>query len=1022
MTVLKRPMFRRPSALPPLSGPMPVVRETYPVVKRDSGSPKEGEIVDDIELTDEMFEGSQSIEDKIGNFGKKVVSGVEQLLRGIKGSNFINIINEHLKKDQDFLGGKGSDYVLDEFDFSLLYPGVSFDSVTIEERTISSSGDDYKKLLQIKDQLRSEMDNYVNRAEGSPKEGEMTVEDYIAKGFDPYEFEADQAMDSKKTSYYERIINPEIIREQDKLLDKQVYPFEMEMKNKRKQSIRDAVEDLKKISSGEFSTPTLILDSFETANRYLGKEGALQVLRENNFHRTNSKVYRYLESLNEDFFNTFLYDDSGDFRGLSDYYYFERMPENMKKYVAPLMEIMSTDIVSRNEGSPMQGEMSEQEIMEDKQRGRGMFFGDSGEQALSVELTKLANGRLDILKMPVAEIIQSAIGEFGEDYVKGVLRNNPEYDKLIKMYSMPVNRQEGSPMQGEQVDVENVGIMDGFNQNPEQVAEQVLMEGTEAREQIDGADTYDELMRAIRGDNLSESDRRQELASVVGEKDAETTPDSVLVLVQPVMQMLNQESANTGIAEIESGALQMPQEPVGIATGGVVQKFNQGNLATRFEKTLPTYLGLVDRFSNPNQGQADALMALSRAGFNYGQGEDLTSAAKTFFDETYALGKQKATADEKMKTQLAMAALSQAGQAEIASIKNANEISKKKQIIAIGQTPNRDEFVARKLGFVKDAPTGVGGNPMGDQGPEYSEVVDWERFYAFYPKGTELQFNHDFTQFLGKRGSAIRYEGKGEDFKDGGIVKRASGTNEIGEVVDTEQIFDYAGVGTSTETDDINKLIARSNNTLKELYRMKEILVNNPEIGGAPGWVLETFQGLFTMVDQLDDAYLGDKFFDKEGKVYKTFNQKEIQEIQMLKNSIAQGIADLRSFKGTRQPTAIQESVSLKEIDPTGWFGGDVAKQKVDAVTEKVAGLLKEYIKLTTIGDNDEMNKQAIADKFKDIDAFVQSIINLEPAKGTSGFETKDSYTLDEIEQIIKLGDGDASAVELSDTTIEQEN
>ena len=929
MTVLKRPMFRRPSALPPLSGPMPVVRETYPVVKRDSGSPKEGEIVDDIELTDEMFEGSQSIEDKIGNFGKKVVSGVEQLLRGIKGSNFINIINEHLKKDQDFLGGKGSDYVLDEFDFSLLYPGVSFDSVTIEERTISSSGDDYKKLLQIKDQLRSEMDNYVNRAEGSPKEGEMTVEDYIAKGFDPYEFEADQAMDSKKTSYYERIMNPEIIREQDKLLDKQVYPFEMEMKNKRKQSIRDAVEDLKKISSGEFSTPTLILDSFETANRYLGKEGALQVLRENNFHRTNSKVYRYLESLNEDFFNTFLYDDSGDFRGLSDDYYFERMPENMKKYVAPLMEIMSTDIVSR---------------------------------------------------------------------------------------------QQGSPMQGETVDPENVGIMDGFNQNPEQVAEQVLMEGTEAREQIDGADTYDELMRAIRGDNLSESDRRQELASVVGEKDAETTPDSVLVLVQPVMQMLNQESANTGIAEIESGALQMPQEPVGIATGGVVQKFNQGNLATRFEKTLPTYLGLADRFSNPNQGQADALMALSRAGFNYGQGEDLTSAAKTFFDETYALGKQKATADEKMKTQLAMAALSQAGQAEIAAIKNANEISKKKQIIAIGQTPNRDEFVARKLGFVKDAPTGVGGNPMGDQGPEYSEVVDWERFYTFYPKGTELQFNHDFTQFLGKRGSAIRYEGKGEDYKDGGIVKRASGTNEIGEVADTDQIFDYGGVGTSTERDDINKLIARSNNTLKELYRMKEILVNNPEIGGAPGWALETFQGLFTMVDQLDDAYLGDKFFDKEGKAYKMFNQKEIQEIQMLKNSIAQGIADLRSFKGTRQPTATQEAVSVSEIDPTGWFGGDVAKQKVDAVTEKVASLLKEYIKLTTIGDNEQMNKQAVANKFKDIDAFVQSIINLEPAKGTSGFETKDSYTLDEIEEIIKLGDGDASAVELSDTTIEQEN
>ena len=89
---------------------------------------------------------------------------------------------------------------------------------------------------------------------------------------------------------------------------------------------------------------------------------------------------------------------------------------------------------------------------------------------------------------------------------------------------------------------------------------------------------------------------------------------------------------------------------------------------------------------------------------------------------------------------------------------------------------------------------------------------------CFYPRGTELQFNWDFTEFLGKKGSAIRYEGKGEDYKDGGIVKRASGTNEIGEIADTDQIFEYEGVGTSTETDDINKLIARSNNTLKELY------------------------------------------------------------------------------------------------------------------------------------------------------------------------------------------------------------
>ena len=77
-------------------------------------------------------------------------------------------------------------------------------------------------------------------------------------------------------------------------------------------------------------------------------------------------------------------------------------------------------------------------------------------------------------------------------------------------------RAEGSPPQGEmveeQVDVENVGIMDGFKENnPEQVAQQVLVEGERSRKEIAESDTYDELMQAIRGDKLTEEDRREEL-------------------------------------------------------------------------------------------------------------------------------------------------------------------------------------------------------------------------------------------------------------------------------------------------------------------------------------------------------------------------------------------------------------------------------------------------------------------------------------------------------------------------------
>ena len=247
------------------------------------------------------------------------------------------------------------------------------------------------------------------------------------------------------------------------------------------------------------------------------------------------------------------------------------------------------------------------------------------------------------------------------------------------------------------------------------------------------------------------------------------------------------------------------------------------------------------------------------------------------------------------------------------------------------------------------------------------KVVDYERLYQMFPKGTPLQWSWDFSQFLGKKGSAVRYEGV--EKKDEGIVHRQDGTPPNGEIVPLpDQIISQEGLGTSTEKDDINKIIARSQATLKELLRMKEILTTNPEIGGFPGALLETFQGLFTMLDQIDDAYLG----------------------------------DLRSFKGTRQPTKQQEEMSLKEIDPTGLFGSDVAMQKVDATADKVARLLKEYVKIiTTTGDDTTIDAQVLTEKFADIDSFVDQIKNFSIVEETYTTPSEDSMSLDDLEAII---------------------
>ena len=141
-------------------------------------------------------------------------------------------------------------------------------------------------------------------------------------------------------------------------------------------------------------------------------------------------------------------------------------------------------------------------------------------------------------------------------------------------------RQEGSPMMGEQVDAGNVGILDGFS---EQQASSMVQEGEQSREQIDGAQNYDELMKSTRGDNASEEERRDELAQLVGEEDAQQTPDSVLALIQPVMQMLETEAADTGIAQVEGQ--NMPPEMMGtgiaqFAEGGAVLKIPKYSTGT----------------------------------------------------------------------------------------------------------------------------------------------------------------------------------------------------------------------------------------------------------------------------------------------------------------------------------------------------------------------------------------------------------------------------------------------------------
>ena len=67
---------------------------------------------------------------------------------------------------------------------------------------------------------------------------------------------------------------------------------------------------------------------------------------------------------------------------------------------------------------------------------------------------------------------------------------------------------------------------------------------------IDGAQSTEDLINALRGNEMTLGDRREELAEYVGQSDADKTPESVLALVQPVIMMTEEGMMNSGIGAL----------------------------------------------------------------------------------------------------------------------------------------------------------------------------------------------------------------------------------------------------------------------------------------------------------------------------------------------------------------------------------------------------------------------------------------------------------------------------------------
>ena len=504
-------------------------------------------------------------------------------------------------------------------------------------------------------------------------------------------------------------------------------------------------------------------------------------------------------------------------------------------------------------------------------------------------------------------------------------------------------RQMGSPMQGEmaqqaqmmpQQNPENVGIMQGFEDD----AETIAAAGAQKTEEIETAADYTELMNSIRGDKKSEDERRDELAEIVGEKDANDTPDSVLTLVQPVIQMLDTPQVR------EEGIGATPQA---FAMGGPVYRSNGTQNANIFGgeasaeifrnayleslkntpgveqffmQQLPLYQTILG--ADPKQTEAETLFNLSRAGFELARGASPVDAGQLFFEQQKKTGDKVTARDLAIRQAALKGALGERAQEQAFNLAIGKELIKKKdtkvtQIGVVGQSEESDAALKENYGIdasLLPQNTIIQMDANNKITYSFPKTPAKEEFLITYPtiEDGETKFNtirldinkpeeykqyqELYQKFMDPKNDAIKqffnFERLGgvkfespdidinvppaSDFADGGeVVRREAGSNEEGEVATDTEFFPDIGVGSDVET-----AIEGSVPTLKEGSALEQITTK--KLG----------EGL-TAIRQLDDLYKltleHPEYFGMQGGFAQVVRNKYLGFDQLL-NSIGLGL------------------------------------------------------------------------------------------------------------------------------------
>ena len=208
----------------------------------------------------------------------------------------------------------------------------------------------------------------------------------------------------------------------------------------------------------------------------------------------------------------------------------------------------------------------------------------------------------------------------------------------------------------------------GPEQMDPQVLEGAMVTASENFGALDNAQDYEEVIDSIRGDALPIEQRYQELAQFVGPQDAQQTPESVLAMVQPVIQMAAVDGGIGGLASDEMNAEVSGPMAEGIMSTIAMEggeeppvNFNQGGDARRNTKNVRYYAdgGPIQYFApeNPRVVQPNAL---NRDDL-YAQAQARYQGAAGFQDQQTQFDERKNLTQSQMLFDIAGAGLALAG-------------------------------------------------------------------------------------------------------------------------------------------------------------------------------------------------------------------------------------------------------------------------------------------------------------------------------------------------------------------------